>query len=131
MTSRTMTFETVKEIGLALPGVEEGTTYGAPSLKVGGQFFTCLPTHRSAEPNSLAIRIGFAQRDELLAADPDTYYVKEHYVNYPVVLVRLARIHRDALRDLLAMAWRFVGDKARRTRAPRSRASRDKPKARR
>ena len=108
MTRKAITFDTVRELGLALPNVEEGTTYGSPSLKVGGKMFACIPVHRSAEPNSLAVRIDFEQRDELLAAEPATYYLKDHYVNYPVVLVRLSRINRDALRDLLLMAWRFV-----------------------
>jgi len=43
-----------------------------------------------------------------MAASPDVYYLTDHYVNHPVVLVRLSRIHPDALRDLLGMAWRFV-----------------------
>ena len=47
-------------------------------------------------------------RAGLMASDPDSYYLTNHYVNYPVVLVRLSRIHADALRDLLSMAWRFV-----------------------
>jgi len=56
-----MTFERFKEIGASrCPEWKRARTYGSPSLKVGGQFFTCLPTHRSAEPNSLAVRIGFA-----------------------------------------------------------------------
>src|SRR5881392_3239790 len=117
MPARKLTFETVRALGLQLPGVEEGTTYGTPSLKVGGQFFACIPTHRSAEPDSLAVRIDFHQRDELVAADPDTYYLKEHYVNYPCVLVRLPRIHRDALRDLLRMAWTFVSERSKRARS--------------
>jgi hypothetical protein len=95
-------------MGLELPGVEEGTAYGTQALKVDGKMFACRPTHRSAEPDSLAVRIDFDQRAELIAADPDTYYVKDHYVNYPCVLVRLSRVHQDALRDLLLMAWRFV-----------------------
>ena len=82
--------------------------YGAPALKVRGQMLACTPTHKSAEPNSLAVRLDFDQRAELLAAAPETYYVKDHYVNYPVVLVRLSRIDREALRDLLGMAWRFA-----------------------
>jgi hypothetical protein len=92
----------------SLPGIEEGTSWGTPALKIDGQMFTCIPIHKSAEPGSLAVRVDFAQRDELLAADPETYYVKEHYVNYPCVLVRLARIHDDALRDLLRMGYEFV-----------------------
>jgi len=45
--------------------------------------------------------------------------VKEHYVGYPCVLVRLPRIHRDALHDLLHMAWRFVERTEKRKRAGR------------
>ena len=49
-----------------------------------------------------------------MAADPDVYYVTDHYVNYPTVLVRLSRIHMDALRDLLGMSWLFVNAKVKR-----------------
>ena len=101
-------FDLVRELGLALPGAEESTSYGSPSLKVGGKMFACIASHSSAEPDTLGIRMSFDQRDELLAADPETYYLKEHYVNYPCVLVRLRRVHRDALRDLLRMGWEFV-----------------------
>ena len=111
---KTITFDTVQAMGLALPGVEEGTTYGARSLKVDGKKFACPAIHRSAEPDTLGVRIDFAQRDELMAADPEAYYLTDHYVNYPVVLVRLSRIHPDALRDLLAMAWRYVSASAKR-----------------
>jgi hypothetical protein len=110
-------FDTVRKIGLGLPGVEEGTTYGSPALKIGGKLLACLAVHRSAEPGSLVVRVGFERRADLVAADPEVYYFTEHYVSYPAVLVRLSRIHPDALRDLLGMAWRF-------TAAPRPRASR-------
>jgi len=103
-----VTFRTVRSIGLKLPDVEEGTMYGSPALKVGGQMFVCMASHKSAEPNTLAVRMDFAQRDALVAEDPDTYYLKDHYVGYPCVLVRLSRVHPDALRDLLGGAWRFV-----------------------
>src|SRR5207247_4066812 len=101
-------FGTVRKIGLGLPDVEESTIYGSPSLKVRGKLLTCLPVHRSAEPDSLAVRIDFDQRAELMADAPDVYYLTDHYVNYPVVLVRMTRIHLDALTDLLGRAWRFV-----------------------
>lgn len=58
----------------------------------------------------------FGDRAELLAADPDVYYVTDHYVGYNAVLVRLSRINPDALRDLLGMAYKFVTRKV----APRS-----------
>ena len=105
---QTITFDTVRKIGLSLPGVEESTTYGAPSLKVGGKMFVCPALHSTAEPGTLAVRLAIPQRDEMIAADPDTYYLTDHYVGYPIILVRLSRVHPDALRDLIAMGWRFV-----------------------
>ena len=119
MPGHKINFDAVRRIGLGLPDVEEGTTYGSPSLKVRGRLLTCLAVHKSAEPDSLAVRIDFDQRAELMAAHPDTYYLTYHYVNYPVVLVRLSRIRLDALRDLLGMAWRFVSAQTRRGK-PRS-----------
>jgi hypothetical protein len=103
-----ITFETVRRAGLTLPDVEEGTSYGSPALMVHGKMFACVPSHKSAEPDSLVVRMDFEQRDELLAADPKTYYVKEHYEGYPCVLVRLARLRPDALKDLLLTGRRFV-----------------------
>lgn len=108
MRRRTIDFDTVRRIGLALPGVEESTAYGSPALKVHGKLQACVPSHRSAEPGSLVIRVDFDDRAELLAADPDVYYVTHHYVDYSAVLVRLSRVNRDVLRDLLGMAYKFV-----------------------
>ncbi len=108
MPKSTINFDTVRKIGLALPGVEEGTAYGAPALKVRGKLMACVPTHRTAEPGSLAVRVGFEDRAELLAAAPDVYYVTDHYVGYSAVLVRLSRVTPAVLRDLLGMAHKFV-----------------------
>ncbi|MGO9085924.1 MAG: MmcQ/YjbR family DNA-binding protein [Candidatus Sulfotelmatobacter sp.] len=108
MPKSTINFDSVRKIGLTLPGVEESTAYGAPALKVHGKLLACVPTHRSAEPGSLAVRVGFDDRAELLAADPDVYYVTDHYLNYTSVLVRLSRVTPDVLRDLLGMAHKFV-----------------------
>ena len=108
----TMNFDTVRDIGLKLPGVEESTAYGAPALKVRGKLLACIPSNRSAEPGSLVVRMDFDDRAELLAADPDVYYVTDHYVGYSAVLVRLSRLTLDALRDLLGMAHKFVTRKA-------------------
>ena len=91
--------------------------WGTDALKVDGQMFACVPTHRSSEPGSLAVRVAFADRDELIAHQPDTFYVKEHYLDYPCVLVRLQHIHPDALRGLLVMGWQFVtANRAKRKR---------------
>lgn len=112
MPRKLITFDTVRKIGLALPGVEEGAAYGSPALKVRGKLLACIPVHRSAEPGSLAVRIDLADRAALLAEAPDTYYLTDHYLPHPCVLVRLSRMNPATLRDLLAMAHKFVTRKA-------------------
>jgi hypothetical protein len=103
-----MDFDTVRNIGLALPGVEEGTAYGFPALKVHGKLLACVPANRSAEPGSIVVRVDFNDRAELLATAPDVYYVTDHYADYSAVLVRLSRVNPELLRDLLSMAYKFV-----------------------
>jgi hypothetical protein len=122
---RVVTLDTVRKLALALPDVEERTSYGAPAFKLCGRLMACQATNKAAEPNTLVICIDFADRDELIAEQPDVYYLKDHYVDYACVLVRLARVHPDALRDLLQAAWRFANSKAprkgrRRARQPAS-----------
>lgn len=112
MPRRTIDFETVRKIGLALPGVEYNTTHGVPALKVHGKLLACIPVNRSAEPDSLAVRVDFDGRATLLAEQPDVYYVTDHYAPYNMVLVRLSRISPDVLRDMLGMAHKFVTRKA-------------------
>jgi hypothetical protein len=121
MPKKKIDFDTVREIARGLGDMEEASAYGSPAIKVRGQLLACIAINKSAEPGSLMVRVDFAQRTELLAAAPDVYYVTDHYVNYPSVLVRLSRIHPDALRDLLDMAWRFVTAKpAKKSRGSRS-----------
>ena len=115
MAKKTTDFS-IREIALALPDVEESKIRGAPSLKLRGKLLTCPALDRSVEPNTLAVRIDFDQRAELLVGQPSPYYVTDHYVNYPIVLVRLSRIDRKSLSDLLSMAWQFVSSKTKASR---------------
>jgi hypothetical protein len=107
-----MTFATVRELALALPDVEEGTAWGTPAVKLRGRLLACMASHASAEPGTLAVRLGVEQRDAMLADAPEIYYLKPHYEGHACVLVRLSRIERDALKDLLGAAWRFVDGSA-------------------
>jgi hypothetical protein len=106
-------FKLVESVGRTLPEVEVTTSWGQPALKVRGKMFVCIASHKSAEPNTLVVMMDFTDRDALVEDDPGTYYLKEHYLNYPCVLVRLSRIHADALRDLVTGAHRFISAKAR------------------
>lgn len=112
-------FKTVETIARRLPDVEVTTAYGQPALKVRGKMFACMAAHKSAEPNTLAVMMDFGDRDALIEDDPGTYYLKPHYVNYPCVLVRLSRVHADALHDLIVGAHRFMSAKAKRASAKR------------
>ena len=108
---RKISFDAVRRMAVALAEVEEGTTYGSPAFKVRGKLLACVAIHKSAEPDTLAVRVPFELRAELMGSDPDSYYLTEHYVNYPVVLVRLSRIKVKGLRELLGASWRFVSAK--------------------
>lgn len=114
-------FKNVEAIGRTLPDVEVTTTWGTPALKVRGKMFVCLASNKSAEPNTLVVMMDFAERDAIIEDDPRTYYLKEHYLNYPCVLVRLSRVHADALRDLVTGAHRFVSAKTGKSTAGRRR----------
>jgi len=110
---RSNRFKLVESIGRTLPDVEVTTTWGKPALKVRGRMFVCIASHKSAEPETLVVMMDFPDRDALIEDAPETYYLKEHYVGYPCVLVRLSRVHPDALRDLVIGAHRYVSAKTR------------------
>jgi hypothetical protein len=105
-------FELVKQVGLTLPDVQLATRYdGSPVLQVDGVFMAGLATHHSAEPDTLVVRVGFEERALLLQEAPDTYYLTDYHRNNPIVLVRLSRIDRDALRDLLSVSRQLTLEK--------------------
>jgi hypothetical protein len=110
-------FDLVRAVGLTLPDVEASIKYdGSPVLKAGGCFMAGIASHRSAEPDTLVVRIGLDERAWLLEDAPDTYYVTDYYRPYPLVLVRLAHVDRDALHDLLSTSRRLALEKSRRSR---------------
>ena len=114
-------FDSVREIALTLPGVEENTTSRGTSLKVAGRLLACPAIHGSAEPGSLMVRVSMEERERLLAIEPAVYYVTEHYVGYPAILVRLSRVSGAALRDLLASAAVEIGEKKHKRKSKSSR----------
>jgi hypothetical protein len=102
-------FDTVRKIALALDGVEEATSYGTAALKVRGALFLRL----KEDGDSLVVRIDFDQREAMIADDPGVYYITDHYLKYPWILVRLSRVHPDAIRDLIGSAYRIASASTR------------------
>jgi len=116
-----LNFDAVRKLGLALPDVVDGTAYGAPALKLGGKLLACIPTNKSAEPNSIAVHIDLEHRAELLRQHPNIYYITDHYAPHPTVLVRLLKITRADLTELLRDACRSIMPSARKTAITTSR----------
>lgn len=116
----------VRDIAMALPGVQQGVIHGAPSFKVGGKLLTCPALHKSADSESWVVRIGPAERAKLMKAGPDTYYLTPHYSKYPMILVRLDHIDRKSLRSLLEKSWSSLGAKKGATK-PKPRTKRRPP----
>lgn len=104
-----MTEAEMRDIILAFPGAEEGTSYGHPSFKVRGKFFTRL----RAEDASLVLSdVGFDEREMLMAAEPATFHLTPHYQTYPTVLARIESLDPGSLHSLLERRWRKLATKA-------------------
>ena len=95
-------FETVRRLVLALPGVEEGLCYGTSGFRVRGKFLARL----REDGETLVVKCGDEERDLRMQADPETFFTTDHYRGYPTVLVRLASVDVGSLRDVLEAAWR-------------------------
>lgn len=95
--------EAVRAIALALPGVEEGTSYGTPAFKVRKK----LIARMLEDGESLVIRVDPDARDVLIQGKPETFYITDHYLKYPLMLVRLPAVRLEELRELLEQAWRI------------------------
>ena len=106
----------MRDLARAWPDVEAGTKYdGSPVLKCHRCFMAGMAVPPAADPDTLVVRIDPEARQWLLEDAPDTYYLTDYHERHPVVLVRLAQIDREALRDLLAMARRETLRKAGRS----------------
>ncbi len=102
-----VTYDTVRQLALQLPGVEEGTSYGTPALKVSGKLFVRL----KEDGETIVLRTEAFERGHLLRAEPAIFFITEHYRDYPWVLVRLAAVAPAQLGELLEGAWRRVAPK--------------------
>lgn len=98
-------FDKVVAIAKRFPGVEASRSYGTPSIKVKGKFLARL---RSEAEGGLAIRCEFMEREMLMQAAPETFYITDHYADYPMVLINLETVRWDALPDVIERAWRMV-----------------------
>jgi hypothetical protein len=99
-----VSFDEVRTMAMALPEVHEGTSYGTPAFYVRKKFFLRL----KEDGETIVLRINPFERDYLLQAEPDAFYVTDHYRDYPAVLARLPVVTPDRLRERIADAWRMM-----------------------
>jgi hypothetical protein len=99
-----MSYAVVRKLAFSLPDVEEGTSYGTPALKVRGKLMVRL----REDGETIVVIVDFPMREALMQAEPETFFITDHYLNYPTVLVRLATIRSKRLREALGHSWRFV-----------------------
>lgn len=107
-TSDGVTFEDARTIALSFPGVQDGTSYGTPALKVRGKLLA--RQHQSMD--CLVLRADFIDREILIQSAPNVFFITDHYRDYPWVLMRFSAMEAGQLPEIIERAWRLVAPKA-------------------
>lgn len=94
-------------LGLQLPGVEETTSYGQPTLKAHGKLWVWWSPHEDAP----VFKVTFAERDMLLDAAPDSFFTTDHYKGSAMILVRPERLDLAWAKANLEKTWRAQAPK--------------------
>jgi hypothetical protein len=96
-----VTWQTLLGFAAELPSTEQGICYGTPALYVKKRLLARL----REDGETVAIKIDMFDRDVLLQADPETFYLTDHYRPWPMVLMRLAKVRPTMARQMLEQAW--------------------------
>jgi len=113
------TLDDLVRFTLALPEVVESTSYGKPALKRGPKLIFAL-----RDPETLSMVCSFEERAALLSTHPETFFITDHYLNWPAVVVRLLNADPKVLRAAVTAAWERAGAQAlkkRPVKRPRAR----------
>lgn len=98
-----MRWQDVVEIALKWPEVAEGISYGEPSLKIRKR----LLTRTRIEDNTIVLLdVPPEEREMLMEASPQTFFVEDHYKNHDIVLAHLKTISPSEVEALLERRWR-------------------------
>lgn len=95
-------WDAVVAVGLALPGVEEGSSYGKPALKFRGRM---LAATTAPDPASFVLHVAGEEKEVLIETDPQTFWETDHYRGWPAILVRYGTAATDRITRLVARAW--------------------------
>lgn len=103
-----MTWEEVRALAHALPGVDDGTSYGTPALKVRGRLLARL---REEGETLVLFDVGFDEREALIESRPQVFHVTDHYRDAACVLARLPAADAADLKGLIERSWRLRAPK--------------------
>lgn len=106
------TLDAIVRSTLELPEVVESTAYGQPALKRKDKLIFAL----RKDLETLALVCSFEDRAALMTTHPDTYFITDHYLNWPSVVVRLENADLKILRRAVKAAWERAGASAPRRR---------------
>lgn len=95
----------VRSILLTLPGVTEATTHGTPGFYVQKKFLARL------WENGEVLVVRTDDREKWLNADPETFFITDHYRNYPTMLINFEKVEPDILKQILTEAWQARASK--------------------
>jgi hypothetical protein len=87
---------------LGLPGVEETTSWGQPTLKAHGKLWVWWSPHEDAP----VFKVPFEERAMLVESDPGTFFFTAHYKDHPLVLVRPEKLDLEWAKANLIRVWR-------------------------
>jgi hypothetical protein len=97
-----MTWRAVMRFVRTLPGVVVDPAGENPAIRVRSRVIARL----RSDGETLMVKVDWDERAALLREDPQTFFITAHYDDFPGVLVRLATVEGEQLRELLTEAWR-------------------------
>ncbi|MEU9075311.1 MmcQ/YjbR family DNA-binding protein [Kitasatospora sp. NPDC004745] len=102
-----VTFDEFRAMALGLPEAAQEPTWDIETLRVRGRIFAM------GAPGGLAVTVKASPEDqaELLAAEPEVFSVAPYVGRHGWVSVRLDRVDREELHDLVTEAWRRTAPK--------------------
>ena len=103
-----MTDDELRKIFLRFPGVEEAPSYGAPGFRVRKKLLARI---HPGEP-CVVLRVrDVGQQEALIAMDPKTFYLTDHYRGYSYVLARRLKRSNPRISEVFEAAWRDAAPK--------------------
>jgi hypothetical protein len=103
----------VRRLALSLPHVVEIDSDGFDFRVANKGFVWSYPERRAGQPRRIRTDIAVlfvgdeAEKQALLLGEPDVFFTVPGYDGLPLVMLRLAEVGADRLRELVTDAWRM------------------------